>query len=205
MKKTVVMIMAGIMLVAMAACGKDAGANQPQSDLTADEELEMLNAEIAAMIEAEQREAEREAEERAQRLEEGYPEGVLPEGQYICREIYDGYDGDIFVPVSFEVPGSTRRRFDYIYDFETKQYTAFHFPDDGRSKWDDREHHLEGYLDEDGNFVVTYYVRYDRDKLYEIVGTITGENQYDRFEEEHPEVAEVILDDIEWVYVFHEE
>lgn len=198
MKKAVVMVMAGIMLVAMAACGKDAGADQPQSDQTADEALEMLNAEINAMIEAEQR----EEEERQQQLEEGYPEGVFPVARYICRDLLDeGSDIyiDKYILSSFDA-GSVY--FYYIYDEDSKIYTIFDTEDRGFAR--DNKHHFEGYLNDQGDFVVTYYARYDDDILYETVGTITGENMFDRYEEEHPEVAEVVKDNIEWVYVIYE-
>ena len=120
MKKAVVMVMAGIMLVAMVACGKDAGANQPRSDQTADEELEMLNAEINARIEAEQR-AE---EEREQQLEEGYPEGVFPVARYICRDLLDE-ESDIYVDKYILSSFDAGDAFDYIYDEDTKIYTIF--------------------------------------------------------------------------------
>lgn len=198
MKKTVVMIMAGIMLVAMAACGKDAGANQPQSDLTADEELEMLNAEINARIEA----AQREEEEREQQLEEGYPEGVFPVARYICRDLLDEESDiyiDRYIQSSFDA-GDVH--FKYIYDTDTKIYTIFDYETGGYAgtRW----HHFEGYLNDAGDFVATYYARYDKDILYDVVGTTTSENMFDRYEEEHPEVAEVVKDNIEWVYVIYE-
>ena len=198
MKKMIVMLMVAILTVAMIGCGEDAGANQAQSDQTADEELEMLNAEINAMIEAEQR-AE---EEREQQLEEGYPEGVFPVARYICRDLLDEESDiyvDKYVQSSFDA-GSVS--FHYIYDIDTKIYTIFDTEKEGfpGSCW----HHFEGFLNDDGDFVVTYYTRYDIDILVETVGTITGEIQYDRFEEEHPEVAEVVMDDIEWVYVIYE-
>lgn len=63
---------------------------------------------------------------------------------------------------------------------------------------------MEGFLNDEGAFVVTYYVRYDRDILSDTVGTITGENMFERFEEKHPEVADVVRNDIEWVYVIYE-
>lgn len=198
MKKAVVMVMVGIMLVAMVACGKDVGANHPQSGQTADEELEMLNAEINAMIEAEQR-AE---EEREQQLEEGYPEGVFPVAGYICRDLLDE-ESDIYIDKyirsSFHADSKS---FSYIYDPDTKIYTIFDTEDGGfaGSRW----HHFEGYLNDEGEFVATYYARYDIDILVETVGTLTGEIFYNRFEEEHPEVAEVVKDDIEWVYVIYE-
>nr|MDE6714821.1 RNA polymerase sigma factor [Lachnospiraceae bacterium] len=59
---------------------------------TADEALEMLNAEINARIEA----AQREEEEREQQLEEGYPEGVFPVARYICRDLLDE-ESDIYI------------------------------------------------------------------------------------------------------------
>ena len=197
MKKMIVMLMVAILTVAMMGCGEDAGANQAQSDQTADEELEMLNAEINAMIEAEQR----EEEEREQQLEEGYPEGVFPVAEYICRDLLDEESEiyiDKYVLSSFDA-GSVY--FHYIYDEDTKIYTVFDTEDRGFAGY--RWHHLEGYLNDEGGFVVTYYARYNEDILFETVGTITGENQYDRFEEEHPEVAEVVMDDIEWVYVIY--
>lgn len=198
MKKAVVMVMAGIMLMAMAACGKDAGANQPQSDLTADEALEMLEAEINARIEAEQR-AE---EERKQQLEEGYPEGVFPVARYICRDLLDE-ESDIFIDKNVRGAfDAGDRYFQYIYDADTKIYTIFDYETSGYAR--DRSHHFEGYLNDAGDFVVIYYARYDKDILYDVVGTITGENMFDRFEEEHPEVAEVVKDDIEWIYVIYE-
>lgn len=198
MKKAVVMVMAGIMLVAMVACGKDAGANQPQSDLTADEALEMLNAEINARIEAEQR-AE---EEREQQLEEGYPEGVFPVARYICRDLLDEESDvyiDKYVRGAFDAGDGC---FNYIYDTDTKIYTIYDYEDGGFAG--SRKHHFEGYLNDEGDFVVTYYARYNPDILYETVGTITREMWFDRYEEEHPEVAEVVMDNIEWVYVIYE-
>lgn len=198
MKKAVVMVMTGIMLVAMVACGKDTSANRQQSDQTAGEALASLNEEINAMIEAEQR----EAEERAQRAEEGYPEGVIPEGEYICWDLLEE-ESDIYIDkyvlssLSFISVGG------YLYDEETKRYTIFE-PVTHRGFSGERQHHLEGFLNDEGDFVVTYYARYDRD-LYKTVGTLTDEIIYDRFEEEHPEVAEVVMNDIEWVYVLQEE
>lgn len=197
MKKAVVMVMAGIMLVAMVACGKDAGANQPQSEQSADEALEMLNAEINARIEA----AQREEEEREQQLEEGYPEGVFPVARYICRDLLDE-ESDIYIDKNVLSSFDAGDAFDYIYDEDTKIYTIFDHEKGGYSG--DRWHHLEGFLNDEGDFVVTYYARYDIDILVETVGTLHREIQYDRFEEEHPEVAEVVMDDIEWVYVMYE-
>ncbi|MDE6686521.1 MAG: hypothetical protein K2K17_04320, partial [Lachnospiraceae bacterium] len=171
---------------------------------TADEALESLNAEINAMIEAEQR----EEEEREQQLEEGYPEGVIPPAGYICRDLLDE-ESDIYIDrymlSSFD---SGKGDFWYIYDEDTKIYTIF-TPDDkyvhaGGSYVGKYWFHLEGYLNDEGDFVVTYYARYDRDILRETVGTITGEIAYDRFEAEHPEVADIVLDDIEWIYVIYE-
>lgn len=36
------------------------------------------------------------------------------------------------------------------------------------------------------------------------MGAITGENEFNRFEDEYPEAVDLILDDIEWVFVFQE-
>ncbi|MDE6742474.1 MAG: RNA polymerase sigma factor [Lachnospiraceae bacterium] len=167
---------------------------------SSDEALEMLNAEINAMIEAEQR-AE---EEREQQLEEGYPEGVFPPARYICRDLLDE-ESDIYIDKyvlsSFDVYGDGG----YKYDADTKTYI---FNKDDASKYSDGagrfSHHIEGYLNDEGEFVVTYYARYDNDILYETVGTITGEIWFDRYEEEYPGVADIVLDNIEWVYVTYE-
>ncbi len=203
MKRTVVMagIMAALLAVAMAGCGKDANTSE---QLTTEETLEMLNEEINARIEA----AQREEEERKQQLEEGYPEGVFPVAGYICRDLLDE-ESDIYIDQymlsSFD---SGRGDFHYIYDEDTKIYTIFTLDDKyahlGGSYVGKYWFHLEGYLNDEGDFVVTSYVRYDKEIVYDVVGTITGENQFDRFEEEYPEAADVVMDDIEWVYVIYE-
>ncbi len=200
MKRIVVMIMAGIMAAAMVGCGKDAGAagGRQSSELSSDEAMEVLEAEINARIEAEQR-AE---EEREQQLEEGYPEGVFPVAGYICRDLLDE-ESDIYIDKyilsSFDAGD---RGFSYIYDSDTKIYTIY--DTENRGFAGGRTHHLEGYLNDEGDFVVTYYARYNKDILFNTVGTITREMWSDRFEEEHPEVAEVVMDNIEWVYVIYE-
>ena len=194
-----VMLMTAILAIAVIGCGNDAGAsNRSSSDQTADEELEMLNAEINAMIEAEQR-AE---EEREQQLEEGYPEGVFPVARYICRDLLDE-ESDIFIDKNVRGEfDAGDRHFQYIYNADTKIYTILDYETEGYGG--DQWHHLEGFLNDEGDFVVTYYARYNKDILFDTVGTITGENMFERFEEEHPEVAEVVKDDIEWVYVIYE-
>lgn len=80
MKMKNVMVMAGILTVAMAltACGKDSQPSEPES---AEEALQRINEELNAIVE----EDRREAEEQARQLEEGYPEGVFPVANYICR------------------------------------------------------------------------------------------------------------------------
>lgn len=199
MKKMIVILMTAILAIAMIGCGKEAGAgNRSSSDRAADEALESLNAEINAMIEAEQR-AE---EEREQQLEEGYPEGVFPVARYICRDLLNEESDmyiDKYVQSSFDA-GSVN--FQYIYDIDTKIYTIYDTEKEGFPG--SRRHHFEGFLNDEGGFVVTYYARYDKNILGETVGTITGENMFERFEEEHPEVADVVMDDIEWVYVIYE-
>lgn len=206
-KRILILLMTVIMAAAMAGCNKDAGAadGRSSSEQSADEALERLNEELNAIAEAEQR----EEEEREQQLEEGYPEGFFPVAEYICRDLLDE-ESDIYIDEymlsSFD---SGRRDFWYIYNEDTKIYTIFTLDrkyayagggDYIGKYW----YHLEGYLNDVGDFVVTYYARYDREILHETVGTITGENQYDRFEEEHPEVADIVLDDIEWIYVIYD-
>ncbi|MDE6686580.1 MAG: hypothetical protein K2K17_04625, partial [Lachnospiraceae bacterium] len=167
---------------------------------SSDEALEMLNAEINAMIEAEQQ-AE---EEREQQLEEGYPEGVFPPARYICRGLLDE-ESDIYIDRyilgAFDVHADDR--YLYEYNVDTKTY-IFSITDKALDAAGRFKHHFEGYLNDEGEFVVTYYARYDTDILFETVGTITGEIWFDRYEEEYPGVADIVLDDIEWVYVTYE-
>lgn len=171
--------MTAILAVAMISCGNDAGtSNRSSSDQTADEALESLNEEINAMIEAEQR----EAEEQAQRAEEGYPEGVIPEGEYRCQDILDDesdenyfnpgtlsfFNGDVFM--------------DYTYDSETQRYTIVWSPQTGR--YQNFTHQFEGTLNEEGNLIIDRYER----------STWRDDNSK----------WEISLEDIEWVYVLQE-
>ncbi|MDE6744626.1 MAG: RNA polymerase sigma factor [Lachnospiraceae bacterium] len=164
---------------------------------TADEALEMLNAEINAAIEVDQR----EAEERAQQLEEGYPEGIFPAASYICRDLLDeGSDIyiDKYILSSFDA-GSVY--FDYIYDSDTKIYTIYDTETSGFSGT--KSHYLKGYLNENGDFIVIYYTRFDSLTDAGLEREV-NENMFDflrRATEECPEAFEVFVDDIEWVYV----
>lgn len=188
MKKAVVMVMAGILVVAMMACGKDADTgNRSSSEQSSDEALEMLNAEINAMIEAEQREAEERAQ-RAERPAEEYPEGVLPEGDYWCyelREIHINDDRDstlFYVPVVLEIYNDDVF-LEYEYDAETKQYTILrrYYEYGNAVTYKNWHHQFIGYLDEEGNLIINHYER-------------TGVRDYDDWNN-------VVLDDVEWVYV----
>ena len=203
-----VMLMAAILAVAMMGCGEDAGTgNRSSSEQSADEALESLNAEISAAIEADQR----EAEERAQRAEEGYPEGVIPEGEYKCSDAADYYLEYIY---AHQEP-SQYFYFEYEYNSDTKQYIINYEIRKNASVYtyhtyeaEGKRYHLEGSLDENDNLVINYYACYDSDKLWEIEGTLEGsarqlENRFQRYNNE--EYVINVLEDIEWIYVLQEE
>lgn len=191
MKRTVVMIMAGIMAVALMACGKDADASdqsssdQSSSEQSADEAPESLNEEINAMVEEEQKQAEEE--DLLAILD--YPEGFLPLGEYWCYEIQDIYKNDdhqsplYHTPIMFEITLDGDKYLRYEYDAETKQYTIWrtYSPYGGMSNATDWDHKFVGYLDEESNLIVTHYERTN----YKYSG----------------DWQEIVLDDIEWVYV----
>lgn len=174
---------------------------------TADEALERLNEELIAIAEAEQR----EEEERQQQLEEGYPEGVFPEGEYKCSAAADYYIECIYA----QQKPSQYFYFEYEYNSNTGQYIINYDVREFASIYTDhvreaegRRYHLEGYLNEKGNLIINYCACYNYDKLWEIEGIKVGyarqlENRFQRFDNE--EYVINILEDIEWEYVLQEE
>ncbi|MDE6744897.1 MAG: hypothetical protein K2J95_13550, partial [Lachnospiraceae bacterium] len=154
-----------------------------------EEVSESLNAENNTMIEE-----ELELEEKVALLETlDYPEGFLPYGKYACYEILDIQENNdrqsplYYVPAAFSVFLIEREYFQYEYDAETKQYTIWAtYQDidrnDDYSAWD---HKFIGHLDEEGNFIITHYER-------------TNYKQIDNYGSEW---QNIVLDDIEWVFV----
>ncbi|MDE6687991.1 MAG: hypothetical protein K2K17_11815, partial [Lachnospiraceae bacterium] len=167
------------------------GTGSDEQGQTADEALEMPNAGINAAIEADQREEEeqKQAEEEDLLGTLEYPEGFLPLGEYWCYEIQDIYKNDDYqsplyhTPIVLEVTLDGDRYLRYEYDAETKQYTIWRTYSQyggmgNATSWD---HKFIGYLDEETNLIVTYYERTN----YKYSG----------------DWQEIVLDDIEWVYV----
>ncbi|MDE6744296.1 MAG: hypothetical protein K2J95_10505, partial [Lachnospiraceae bacterium] len=168
---------------------------------TANEAPECLNGEINDMVEEDQKMAERVA--LLETLD--YPEGVLPYGEYVCYEIMDIQENNdlqsplYFAPVAFSVFLIESEYFQYEYDAETKQYTIWDTYQDigGKNDYTAFDHKYIGHLDEGGNFIVTHYERTNYKQIY------AGWREDDGII--YPcdsEWRNIVLDDIEWVFVY---
>lgn len=153
MKKISLLLVTGMVTLALIGCGKDAEASEHES---AEEALERIEEDINAVIEADRQEAE-------EKEEQGYPEGVISDGEYICPDatpiLADMGNLKFTYQMEYDYRGFQRGRYDrdigtYTYDSETETYQF-----DVHSIMNGEEilHcEFEGYINDSGNLVVTY-------------------------------------------------
>lgn len=150
-----VMVMAGIlvMTVALTACGKDSQPSEPES---AEEALQRIEEDLNAMIESDRQEAE-------QKEEQGYPEGVIPDGSYNCPEATSFLRDMGNLEFTYWVEWDSRRFERGVYDNDVGDYTydseteVYQFDVHKTLNGEQVSHYeFEGYMNDSGNLIVTY-------------------------------------------------
>lgn len=150
--RKIVIVLSFIMAVSLIGCGKE--QSEPES---AEQALERIEDDINAMIEADKQESE-------EKEEQGYPEGVIPDGEYICPDAtpviasmgnlqftyWVEYDNRYFV----RGMNSNSDRGSYTYDSETEvyQFDVYYLLNGEQIN----HYEFEGHMDDSGNLVVTY-------------------------------------------------
>lgn len=153
MKKLVV-VLSFILTVSLIGCGKDAEPTEPES---AEEALERIEEDLNAVIEADKQETE-------EKEEQGYPEGVIPDGEYICPDATQVLSDMGNLKFSYRVESGNRTFIrgiyhdrdigSYSFDVETETYQFDVYKvSNGENV---HPYQFEGYMDDSGNLIVTH-------------------------------------------------
>lgn len=149
--RKVVIVLSFIMAVLLIGCGKE--QSEPEN---AEQALDRIEEDLNAIIESDRQEAE-------QKEEQGYPEGVIPDGSYSCFEA---------TPILADMGNL---KFMYFAEYDTRKFErGIYSQDIGSYTYDSenetyqfdvyrivngeeiRHFEFEGYMDDSGNLVVTY-------------------------------------------------
>lgn len=153
MKKLIIML-SFILALSLIGCGKD---SQPSESESAEEALQRIEDDLNAMIEADKQEAE-------EKEEQGYPEGVIPDGEYICSDARS------------VLSDMGNLKFTYFAEYDSRKFNRGMYRDKDAGSYSynsETENYLfdvhqtlngeqilhcefEGYMDESGNLIVTH-------------------------------------------------
>ncbi|MCM1551459.1 MAG: hypothetical protein NC092_02065 [Butyrivibrio sp.] len=150
--KKVMIVLSFILAVSLIGCGKE--QSEPEN---AEQALDRIEEDLNAMIESDRQEAE-------QKEEQGYPEGVIPDGEYICPDATPviGSMGclQFTYGIEYDTRNFKRGKYkdsdigSYTYDSENGNYQFdVYFLTNGEKV---NHYEFEGYMDDSCNLVVTY-------------------------------------------------
>ena len=150
--RKVAIVLSFILALSLIGCGKE--QSEPEN---AEQALDRIEEDLNAMIESDRQEAE-------QKEEQGYPEGVIPDGSYNCPEatpiLSDMGNLEFIYLAEYDTRKFKRGIYSegdtgsYTYDAENETY-QFDVYRHVNGK-DGNYCEFEGYMDESGNLIVTY-------------------------------------------------
>lgn len=152
--RKVAIVLSFILALSLIGCGKE--QSEPES---ADEALQRIEEDLNAMIEADKQEAE-------EKEEQGYPEGVIPDGSFYCADAAQissiGSLGSLVF--TYRAENGTREfnrgkyrdgdigSYTYDVENETYQFDVYYLSNGEKVN----HYEFEGHMDDSGNLVVTH-------------------------------------------------